>query len=103
MRKCIVCGDTFDVVETQKDFEYVTGLSYMKIKPDLCFRCAVEAVELKIEDVYFEKCERCGEPFDLFADEERFINAHATYEEETLEEQWQPLTLCCDCALEIIK
>lgn len=53
MKKCKLCGQAFDVVETQKDFEYITGLSYMKIKPDLCFRCAAEAVEIKTKGVYF--------------------------------------------------
>lgn len=102
MRKCKLCGEEFDVIETQKDFDYVTALSYMKIKPDMCFRCALEAVETKAKGVYFETCDRCGEEFDLFEDEERFENAYSTFEEETLEEQWQPLTLCSDCALEKI-
>lgn len=99
MRKCIFCGNEFDVVTTQNDFDYVTGLSYNKIKPDLCFSCAVEAVESEMEGVYYETCDCCGKKFDLFEAEKRFIDAQATFEDETLEEQWRPLTLCCDCAL----
>lgn len=102
MRKCEFCGEEFDVIDTQNAFDYITELSYLKVKPDLCFSCAVEAVDFKMKGVYFETCDCCGKKFDRFEDEERFENAEATFEDKTLEDYWRPLTLCCDCVLEKI-
>ena len=60
MRKCEFCGEEFDVIDTQNAFDYITELSYLKVKPDLCFTCAVQAVDFKMKGVYFETCDCCG-------------------------------------------
>lgn len=60
MRKCEYCGEEFDVIDTQNAFDYITELSYLKVKPDLCFSCAVEAVDSKMKGIYFETCDCCG-------------------------------------------
>lgn len=101
MPKCEWCGKSFDLEDAELEFDSETGiLSYSNIKKCLCGACAIEAIEMDVDGVYFETCEKCGKTFDLIIDKSNYSN-HLSWDNGTnIYDQWNDEILCADCAIE---
>ncbi len=101
MAKCEFCGSYFDPDEAESEFTSETYLlDYSNVRKCLCAQCAIQAInEDKIEGVYFETCEECGQTFDLIVEESRFANHFPRYNGTTLRDHWDDKILCADCAI----
>lgn len=105
MPVCEWCGKEFDEYEAIEEFEDSTWLlSYEHIKKCLCGKCAIKAIEEQIEGVYIETCEKCGKEFDFIEDSGKFMSYFSSFSGTELRDYWSEnrLTLCCDCALDLI-
>lgn len=101
---CEYCGKTFDYQEEEDYFSIEEHLlNYENVKKRLCGKCAVKAIEIDEEDdIYFDRCDKCGKVFDLAVEEGKFDNYFTPYSGERLRDIWDQdgHILCCDCALE---
>ena len=101
MEICEWCGRSFDLEEAEDFFDIETfALNYNNLKKKLCGNCAVQAIEDKVDGVYFETCEKCGKEFDLFVDEIEFANNFEWFSGTELRDYWKNHILCAECALE---
>ena len=103
MKKCEWCGNEFDLEEAEDIFDAeIFTLSYDNFKKCLCGNCAVQAIEDKVDRVYFETCEKCGKKFDLFENETEFAEQFDWSNGIELRDCWGKMILCAECALEEI-
>ena len=104
MPKCEWCGKEFDRSEAEYVFtsEY-TRLNYDFIQPCLCGECAIGAVRDEASCIYFEYCEKCGKRFDLADEKMQFASNFPWYNGTTLEDHWNPLIVCSECAIKEIE
>ena len=104
MKKCELCHKPFDPEEAEYYFESETfQLSYNNIEKCLCGECAVQALEDKVDGVYFETCEKCGKKFDLIDEESIFDNHFPWYNGTELRDHWDEHILCAECAINEIE
>ena len=102
MAICEWCGETFDPEEAEEYFnDYMGLLSYEHITKCLCGKCAVEAIEGEVPDVYYVTCEKCGKTFDYCEDYGEFAWTVSPERESRLFDYWYDQILCCECALEL--
>lgn len=102
MNQCEWCSTTFDPEEADEYFTIETWLlSYNNVRKCLCGKCAVEAIESKVDGVYFETCEHCGRTFDLIEDESTFDNHFSWANGTSLRDYWEDQILCADCAIDV--
>ena len=97
MRICDWCNESFDYDEAVDIFDSEEGilcLSYSNIRPCLCGKCAVQAIEDKVDDVYYENCSNCGRSFDLI----KGIAEFETYTGETYSDCFDCNYMCPQCA-----
>ena len=98
---CEWCGNDFDLVEAENEFESGTYLlSYDNLDKCLCGSCAIEAIEEMADGVYFETCQRCSTRFDLIEEESRFSSMLALSAGTSLRDYWKGDVLCADCAIQ---
>lgn len=100
MAKCKRCGEFFDVDDAKIEFEGETLLTYDNLVLRLCAGCAIDAINDREDEIYFETCDNCGTRFDLFEEESRFENNPNDYGE--LRDYWSDgdRPLCAECAIE---
>lgn len=100
MPVCEWCGKEFDENEAADDFDMEMGiLTYRNVQKCLCGDCAIKAITEMDEDVYFETCEKCGKVFDFILDSGKFGFVFGYSNNVELQDYWDPLILCADCAL----
>lgn len=97
---CEWCGEDFELSDAEDEFDSdMPHLSYEHIRKCLCGSCAIQAIEDEVDSVYFETCEKCGKTFDFIADSGEFLNRSNGMD---LQDCWNELILCCNCALDNI-
>ncbi|MCI9264417.1 MAG: hypothetical protein HFF06_07550 [Oscillospiraceae bacterium] len=100
MPTCEWCGEDFELSDAESEFDGdMRFLSYEHIRKSLCGSCAIQAIEDEVDGVYFETCEKCGKIFDFIIDSSKFLNKSNGVD---LQDCWDNLILCCDCALDNI-
>lgn len=99
--KCKRCGKEFDIEETRVEFESETLKNYDYLTIKICATCAIDAIRMQEDGIYFEYCERCGKKYDPIEDESRFeelhTNEYGTY--ASIGDMTNEL-LCLDCAID---
>ena len=102
MLNCEWCKKEFDQLEAEQEFEEEFSLyCYRNIQRCLCGTCAIQAIEDKVDGIYFETCEKCGKIFDLIEDEAEF---EERCEGTSLTDWWiNNGVICCDCAIQVIE
>ena len=98
---CEDCGVRFNKDEAEEYFEINTHLlCYDNLNKCLCGECAVNAINMNLEDTYFEVCEKCGKKFDLIEEESNFSSHFPWYNGTDLRDYWISQILCANCAIE---
>lgn len=98
---CENCNNRFNRCEAEEFFQIEKPLlSYQNVRKRLCGECAVNTIDNREEDVYFETCEKCGKEFDLITEETEFENHFPWYNGTSLLDHWDDKIQCTDCALE---
>ena len=95
MEKCDRCGKEFDEKIEGEKFESETGLIYDNLALTLCAECAIDAMDVMESGIYFEECTKCGNAYDMIADDAAFEAVYG----KTPEHLFGTL-LCFDCAEE---
>lgn len=107
-KRCAYCGGRYEPEWEQEDFEgdidYGYHYSYSNFKIDLCCTCAKEAINDKVDGIYFEECYGCGCEFDPFTEGPVFekYREGQGYFEDDLSSYWEgnPLCMVCVCKKE---
>ena len=103
MKTCERCGAKFDPEEAKEQFEMEAFLlEYDDIEPCLCGECAIEALQIEDNGVFYFTCERCGTRFDLFEETSKLSSMFHNTEDVNLTNYWSSGIICADCAGEEI-